>query len=79
MAEHTSDYVHGQMDVRQQQAAFEGFVGLTKWGSLAVAAGVLFLAMWFCTDAGFFGAAIPAIAVTVIGIAVLREKPGGSH
>ena len=81
MAEHVSDHSHGQMDIHQQQAAFRGFVTLTKWGSLASAVLILFATLWFCTSAGFMGALIPAIVVTAVGVAVLREKPGaaGAH
>jgi hypothetical protein len=79
MAEHATDYTHGQMDVHQQQAAFHGFVRLTKWGSLAVAVIVLFATLWFCTDAGFFGGLIPSVVLLALGIFFLRDKPGSGH
>ena len=77
MAEHASDFIPGQMDIHQQQKSFEAFVLMTKWGSLAVAVGVLFFALWFCTAAGFLGAAIPAFVLAVLGIVFLRD--GGGH
>ena len=76
MAKNASNYTHGQMDIHQQAAAFHGFVLLTKWGSLALACTLVLLTLWFCTDAGFWGALIPTAIVAVLGTVVLREKPG---
>ena len=76
MAE-SSEYHHGEMDVHAQQAAFNAFVKLTKWGSLALAAILVFLILWFATKAGFITAAIAGLVVTFVGIAVLRERGGG--
>ena len=78
MAEHVSDYTPGHMDIHQQQASFDGFVKMTKWGSLSVAVVVLFSTIMFCTSAGFIGAAIPAIVVAAAGIFLLRDG-GGAH
>jgi hypothetical protein len=81
MAEHASDYTHGHMDVHQNQASFETFIKLTKWGSLAVAVTVLGATLWFCTDAGPLGGLIPAVVLLALGVFFLREKPGsaGAH
>ena len=78
MAEHASDFTPGHMDIHQQQKSFELFVLMTKWGSLAVAVGVLFFTLWFCTSAGFLGAAIPSFVLAVLGIVFLRDG-GVSH
>ncbi len=75
MAEHASDHTHGQMEIHQQQAAFHAFILLSKWGSLAVAVGVLLFTLWFCTAAGFLGAIVPAVVLAAIGTLVLRDKP----
>ena len=75
MAEHVSDYTPGQMDIRQNEAAFGLFVLMTKWGSLAVSVLVLFFALWFCTGAGFLGAFVTAVVLAAIGVTVLRAKP----
>ncbi len=74
MSAHESEYTPGHMDIRQQQLSFDVFIGLTKWGSLAVAVGVLFFALWFCTTAGFVGAFVPAAVLTALGIAFLRDS-----
>ena len=78
MSEHAATAEHGHMDIQQQEASFHVFVLLAKWGSLAVASFVLLLVLWFCTDAGFVGAVIPAVLVAVIGTLVLRDKGGAA-
>ena len=79
MAEHASEYTHGEMDIRQNVASFHVFVLMAKWGSLAVAVGVLFFALLFCTQTGFVGSAIPALVVLVLGVLLLRDKRGSAH
>jgi hypothetical protein len=72
-----SEYHRGDMDIHEQVSTFNFFIGLTKWGSLAVAALVLLLTVWFCTPAGFLGALVSTAILTAIGIVVLREKKSG--
>jgi hypothetical protein len=67
------------MDISEQAATFQLVMGMTKWGSLAVAAGVLFLVLWFCTSAGFMGALAGAGVLSVLGILFLRESPAPAH
>jgi hypothetical protein len=74
MAELATEHTHGEMDIVEHATTFHHFLQFTKWGSLAIAAAVLFLAMWFCTGAGFLGAAVTAIVVLIVGVMVLREK-----
>jgi hypothetical protein len=71
----STTYHRGEMDIHEQAATFDFVMKLTKWGSLAVAALVLFLVLWFCTAAGFLGAAIAAAVVIAAGVVFLREKP----
>ena len=80
MAEqHVTDYTRGEMDIQAHKAAFHAFILMSKWGSLAVAVGVLALVIWFCTGAGFLpGVIFPAI-LAIVGITVLREKQGAAH
>ena len=52
---------------------------MTKWGSLIIAVGTLFITLWFCTDAGFLGAFISAFVTAVIGTLVLRDKKSAAH
>lgn len=69
------DHVHGQMEITEQAATWDLFMFMTKWGSLATAAIVLFLTVWFAVGAGFLAAAISAGALSVIGFFALKSKP----
>jgi len=75
MAGKASDYQRGAMDIAEQTATFELVMGMTKWGSLAIAAGVLFFSLLFCTHTGFMGSAGTTLAMIVVGIFMLRDKP----
>jgi hypothetical protein len=79
MADHDSEYHHGQMDIHAQQSTFHLFNGMTKWGSLALAVMLVMLVLWFCTGAGFLGALVTAVVVMVLGVLLLREKPSAGH
>ena len=75
MAGAASDHHRGEMDIQEQVSTFELFNSMTKWGSLFVGALVLFLTLWFCTGAGFMGAAITGLVVVALGVVILRDKP----
>lgn len=68
-------HIRGEMDIQEQVSTFELFNSLTKWGSLFVGTLILFLALWFCTGAGFMGAAGTAVVAVAVGIFLLRDKP----
>jgi hypothetical protein len=74
-----SEYHHGDMDISEQAATYGGFMVVTKWGSLAIAALLILLVLWFCTPAGFLAGLGVSLALTVVGIVVLREKPDAAH
>jgi hypothetical protein len=74
MAGHSSDHVRGEMNITEQQSTFNLVMGMTKWGSLAVAAAIFFLVLWFCTATGFAGAFVAAAVLLVAGIFFLRGK-----
>lgn len=74
-----SEYHRGDMDISEQVATFNLFNGLTKWGSLSIAAMMVLLVMWFCTPAGFVAGFISAAVLTVLGVVFLREKPAADH
>jgi hypothetical protein len=75
MAGQASEFHRGEMDIHAQQSTFKAVMTGTKWASLAVAVGVLFFTLLFCTEAGFFTALISAVVVLVLGIVVLRARP----
>ena len=79
MAGQASDYHRGEMDIHAQQSTFHLVMLGTKWGSLSVAVGVLFLTLWFCTAAGFLTALVSAVVLLVIGVIGLRERKGAGH
>ena len=79
MGDTAGHYHRGDMEIAEQVSTFHGFIGMSKWGSLAIAVGVLFLALVFCAHAGFFQAAGAAVVVTVVGVLILREKPSAGH
>jgi len=79
MGEKAASYHRGEMDIAEQASTFQGFIALTKWGSLAMAVVLLFATLIFCTPAGFFQAAIAAFVVAVVGVLMLRSKPGAAH
>ena len=74
MAEHGADYHRGEMDIQEHIQTFSGFVKLTKWGSLYLAAALLMVVLWFCTTAGFVTGVIAAVVVIGLGTLVLGEK-----
>ena len=74
-----SEHTRGEMNITEQVSTFHLVMGLTKWGSLAIAAAVLWLVLWFCTAAGFLGATVAAVVLTAVGIVLLREKPAAAH
>lgn len=74
-----SEYHRGDMDISEQVATFNLFNGLTKWGSLSLAALMVLLVLWFCTPAGFLGAFISAAVLAGLGVVFLREKPEAAH
>jgi hypothetical protein len=78
MTEHAADFHRGDMDIHAQQATFKAVMSATKWSCLAVAVGVLFFTLLFCTDAGFGSAFLTAVVLTVIGTFALRS-PAPAH
>jgi hypothetical protein len=75
MAEPASDYHRGEMDIHAQEATFHSVMVASKWSIVAIVAGVTFLALWFCTAAGFLNAFITAVIIVALGIFFLRERP----
>ena len=69
-------YVHGSMPVQEQAATYSLFMGMAKWGSLAVATVLLFLTIWFQPNGSFFGGLIAAVVLAGAGWWFLRAKPG---
>lgn len=79
MAGPSSDYHRGEMDIAEQNATFHLVMGLTKWGSLVLAAFLLFVIIWFCTPIGFLGGFVSGMVLLILGIVGLREKSAADH
>jgi len=79
MAGKALDYHRGEMDIHEQSQTFHMVMGMTKWASLAVVSGVLFLTLWFCTGAGFGTAFISGAILAAVGIFALRERAAPAH
>jgi hypothetical protein len=52
---------------------------MTKWGSLYLAAILMWLVLWFCTDAGFLPGFISFVVIAVLGTLLLKDKPHRAH
>ena len=74
MATHDADYTRGEMIIEEHEKTYSGFLKLTKWGSLYLAAVLVMLVLWFCTPTGFIGALVAAAVLLVLGTLVLSEK-----
>ena len=74
MATHGADYTRGEMIIEEHEKTYDGFLKMTKWGSLYLAALLLLLVLWFCTPAGFLGGLVTSVVVLVLGTLVLSEK-----
>jgi hypothetical protein len=79
MTEAAHEYHPGDQAIGEQVATFEAFGKLMKWGSLAIAALLVMLVIWFCVPAGFFAGFGAGIVLLAVGIFFLREKPDAGH
>ena len=79
MAEQDAHYNRGHMDIAEQVSTFHGFINMSKWGSLAIATGVLFFSLLLCAHAAFFQAAGAAIVLVVAGVLMLGGKKSAGH
>lgn len=70
-----STYSPGAMDISEHKTTFSFVMGLTKWGSLAIASVLILLVFWFCTPAGFGTGLVVALIVAAIGGFMLSRKP----
>ncbi len=79
-ADHDADaYVHGMMPIEEQTATWALVQGLFKWGSLAVAALLLFLTLWFQPGGSFVGGFLAAAVLMVAGWFFLKGGKAASH
>ena len=74
MATHGGDYHRGDMNIDEHERTYSGFMKVSKWASLYVAALLLLITLWFCTTAGFIGAVFCSAVLVALGTLVLGEK-----
>jgi hypothetical protein len=78
-ADHDAEaYVHGSMTIEEQRATWDMFMGLTKWGSLAVAAVLLLLTLWFMPGGSLVTGLIGAVVLSAAGWFMLKS-PKADH
>ena len=74
MATQGGDYTRGEMIIEEHEKTYDGFLKMTKWGSLYLAVLLILLVLWFCTPTGFLGALVAAVVLAVLGTLALSEK-----
>ena len=80
MADHShSDYNRGDMDINEQSSTYAAVYGMIKWCSVALAASLTFVVLWFCTPAGPFAGLVVGALIAILGVVFLRAKPHGAH
>jgi len=71
---HASDsYVRGSQEIREQETTFGAFMGMTKWGSLAIAVLLVFLTLWFQPGGSLVTAFITGVVLSVAGFFALKS------
>ena len=70
-------YVRGSQEISEQSSTFHAFIKMSKWGSLWIAALLMFLVLWFQPGGSFFGGLIGGGVLAVAGFFFL--KSGKSH
>lgn len=61
-----------EMDYKEHEKTYSGFLALTKYGSLHTAALLVAMAFGFFTGAGFISATILFVLICAVGIYLLR-------
>ncbi|WP_332659978.1 aa3-type cytochrome c oxidase subunit IV [Brevundimonas sp.] len=71
-------YVRGSQEISEQTSTFHAFISMAKWGSLWMAALLMFLVLWFQPGGSFIAGAIAAVAMLVLGYFGLKS-PKAKH
>jgi hypothetical protein len=70
-----SEYHTGDQDIAQNKETYVAFMAAAKWSSLWLAAALVALVVWFCTNQGFIPGAVSSILILVLGYMLLRKRP----
>lgn len=77
-ADHDADaYQRGTMTIEEQASTWKLVQNLLSWGSLAIAAILLFLVLWFRPEGNFFGGFIAGVVVFAAGFVFLKSGSKG--
>ena len=71
-------YVRGSQEISEQASTFHAFIGMSKWGSLGIAAVLMFLTLAFQPGGSLVGGAIAAVVILVAGWFFLKS-PKAAH
>jgi hypothetical protein len=52
---------------------YHRFMLALKWSAIHLAALIAFLALWFCTDAGFFGGLVVGVLIFAAGVYAMNH------
>ncbi len=66
-------YVRGSQEISEQASTFKAFIGMSKWGSLWIAALLMFLVLWFQPGGSFVAGFIAFVAMLVLGYFALKS------
>lgn len=77
MADHhhaSGDYHKGSQDIHEQEASFDLFVTLTKWGCLFLASTLTTAVIWTCVKgAGPITAIFVGVVIAFVGVLALKK------
>lgn len=74
-AEHDADaYQRGTMTIEEQVSTWKLVQNIMSWGSLIVAALVLFLTVWFMPNGSFIGGFLAAAVLFAAGFFMLKPS-----
>lgn len=68
------EWNRGEQIIDEQRSTYDVFMGLSKWGALAVATILTWAVLAFATEAGVMTAFVVAAVLAGAGIFFLREK-----
>jgi len=72
-ADSNDAYVRGSQEISEQASTFHAFIGLSKWGSLWIAAILAFLTIAFQPGGSVIGGAITGVVMLVAGWFFLKS------
>lgn len=79
-ADHDAEaYVHGTMTIEEQASTWDLFMGLAKWGSLAVASILLLLVLWFQPGGSLMLGLMGGVGMAVAGWFFLKGGKPAAH